>query len=164
MKNRILILGSTGKLGTKLLDYCFKNNLQISAITCYTNIKKILKQKIKFNIKNFFCLSIKEDKTFFLDYLKNNNFTIVYFLDYGSYSLKYLNIILNNNTKCILAIANKELLIAGGNILINKINLTRNSLIPLDSEHFSLFNANNQNNQISKVVDLYCAPSIKLKH
>ena len=151
MKNKILILGSTGKLGTKLLDYCFKNNLQITAITCFTNIKKIQKQKNRFNIKNSFCLSVKENKNFFLDYLKNNNFTIVYFLDYGSYSLKYLNIILNNNTKCILAIANKELLIAGGNILINKINLTRNSLIPLDSEHFSLLNANSNNNQIKKL-------------
>mgnify|MGYP007000114238 CR=1 len=68
---------------------------------------------IRFDIKKSFCLSIKENKNLFLEYLKYNNFTIVYFLDYGSYSLKYLNIILNNNTKCILAIANKELLIAG---------------------------------------------------
>jgi 1-deoxy-D-xylulose-5-phosphate reductoisomerase len=151
MKNNILILGSTGKLGTKLLDYCFRNNLQISAITCYSNTKKIQKQKIRYNIKNSFSLSIKESKTIFLDYLKNNKFSIVYFLDYGSYSLKYLNIVLNNNTKCILAIANKELLIAGGSILIKKINLTRNSLIPLDSEHFSLINANNKNNQIKKL-------------
>ena len=151
MKNKILILGSTGKLGTKLLDYCFKNNLQISAITCYSNIKKIQKQKIRFDIKNFFCLSIKENEISFLEYLNNNNFAIVYFLDYGSHSLKYLNIILNKNTKCILAIANKELLIAGGNILINKINLTRNSLIPLDSEHFSLLNSNKNNNQIKKL-------------
>ena len=151
MKNKILILGSTGKLGTMLLEYCLKNNIQISAITCYSNIKKIEKQKIKFNINNSFCLSIKEYELNFLDYLKNNNFTIVYFLDYGSYSLNYLNIILNNNTKCILAVANKELLIAGGNTLINKINLTKNSLIPLDSEHFSLLNVNTNNNQISKL-------------
>tara|TARA_B100001093_G_scaffold518014_1_gene601384 strand:- start:897 stop:1988 length:1092 start_codon:yes stop_codon:yes gene_type:complete len=151
MKNKILILGSTGKLGTKLLDYCLKNHLQISALTCYTNIKKINKLKVKFNVKNTFCLSIKKDELTFLDYLKNNNFTIVYFLDYGSYSLKYLNIILNNNTKCILGIANKELLIAGGRILINKINFTKNSLIPLDSEHFSLLNSNNNNNHISEL-------------
>ena len=151
MNNKILILGSTGKLGTKLLDYCLKNHIQISAITCYTNKKKIQKQKKRFNIKNSFSLSIKDDELIFLNYLKNNNFNIVYFLDYGSYYLKYLNIILNNNTKCILAVANKELLIAGGNILINKINLSKNSLIPLDSEHFSLLNSNNNNNQISKL-------------
>ncbi len=151
MKNQILILGSTGKLGTKLINYCLKNNLHILAITCFTNIKKIQKQKNRLNIENSFCLSKKKDELIFLDFLKKNNFTIVYFLDYGSYSLKYLNIILNNNTKCILAIANKELLIAGGSILINKINFTKNSLIPLDSEHFSLINSNNNNNQISKL-------------
>ena len=151
MKNKILILGSTGKLGTKLLDYCLKNNLQISAITCYTNTKKIQKQKIKFNIKKSFCLSMREDELIFLNYLKKNKFNIVYFLDYGSYSLKYLNIILNNNTKCTLAIANKELLIAGGSLIFNMIKRTKNTLVPLDSEHFSLLNSNNNNNQISKL-------------
>ena len=151
MKNKILILGSTGKLGTKLLSYCLKNDIQISAITCFSNIRKIQKQKIRLNANVSFCLSKKKDELSFLDYLKNNKFTIVYFLDYGSYSLKYINIILNNNSKCILAIANKELLIAGGSILINKINLTKNSLIPLDSEHFSLIHSNNNNNQISKL-------------
>ena len=151
MKKKILILGSTGKLGSSLIDYCFKNNVQISAITCYTNIRKIQKQKVRSNIKNSFCLNFKKDELIFLDYLNKNNFCIVYFLDYGSYSLKYLNIILNNNKNCILAIANKELLIAGGIILTNKINLTKNSLIPLDSEHFSLLNSNRNNNHISKL-------------
>jgi len=151
MKRKILILGSTGKLGTKLLYYCYKNNLKISAITCFTNLKKVQRQKIKFNVNKFFCLSKSKDELNFLDYLKNNNFSVVYFLDYGSYSLKYLNIILNNNTKCILAIANKELLIAGGSVISNMIKRTKNYLMPLDSEHFSLLNSNNNNNQISKL-------------
>ena len=151
MKNKILILGSTGKLGTKLLNYCFKNKLQISAITCHTNKKKIQRQKIKLNVKNIFCLSVKKDETIFLDYLTNNKFSIVYFLDYGFYSLRFLNIILNNNKNCIIAIANKELLIAGGSLLINKIKSTKNSLVPLDSEHFSLLNSNNNNNHINKL-------------
>ena len=148
MKGKILILGSTGKLGTKLLNYCFKNNIQISAITCFTNSKKILRQKIKYNINSTFCLSKNKDEKIFLDYLKNNNFSVVYFLDYGSYSLKFLNIILKNNTKCTLAIANKELLIAGGSIVVNLIKNTKNILMPLDSEHFSLLNSNYKNDQI----------------
>ena len=65
MNNKILILGSTGKLGTKLLNYCFKNNLKISAITCFTNTKKIQKQKIRFNINKFFCLSKNKDELIF---------------------------------------------------------------------------------------------------
>ena len=151
MKNKILILGSTGKLGTKLLNYCFKNKLQISAITCFTNKKKLHRQTIKLNIKSSFCLSKKKEELIFINYLKNNKFSIVYFLDYGFYSLKFLKIILKNNTNCIIAIANKELLIAGGSLLISKIKSTKNSLVPLDSEHFSLLNSNNNNNQISKL-------------
>ena len=122
MKKKILILGSTGKLGTKLLEYCLKNNLQISAVTCYTNVKKIQKQKNKSKITNSFCLSKKKDELFFLNYLKNNNFSIVYFLDYGSYSLKFVNIILKKNKNCILAIANKEILIAGFDLTAIKTN------------------------------------------
>ena len=43
------------------------------------------------------------------------------------------------------------MLIAGGNILVKKIKLSKNILIPLDSEHFSILNTNYKNNSIKKV-------------
>ena len=43
------------------------------------------------------------------------------------------------------------MIIAGGETLINKISKTKNKLIPLDSEHFSLKN-NNLNNEIIKKI------------
>ena len=43
------------------------------------------------------------------------------------------------------------MLIAGGDILINQINLSKNTLIPLDSEHFSIFNSNIENKDINKI-------------
>ena len=45
MSNKILIIGSTGKLGSSLLKYCYKNNINISSITCFNNISKLIKQK-----------------------------------------------------------------------------------------------------------------------
>ena len=39
MKPKILIIGSTGKLGTKLLNYSKENNIQIYALACFTNKK-----------------------------------------------------------------------------------------------------------------------------
>ena len=63
----------------------------------------------------------------------------------------YIDILLKSNSNSIFAIANKELLIAGGKILINSINSSSNKLIPLDSEHFSLINSKNINNEIDKI-------------
>ena len=151
MNLNILIIGSTGTLGSKLLNYSRNNKISIHGITCFKNTKKIINQKIKHKIKYFFSLSIEEDKYNFTNYLKKNKFKIIYFLDYGSQSLEFLDIILKKNTNLILAIANKELLIAGGSLLIKTINNTGNYLIPLDSEHFSLYKANPQNNDIKKL-------------
>ena len=88
MKPKILIIGSTGKLGAKLLSFCFKNDISISAISCYSNLKKIIFQKEKFKIKNYFVLSNSNSDYKFCQFLKKNKFEIIYFLDYGAYSLK----------------------------------------------------------------------------
>ena len=43
------------------------------------------------------------------------------------------------------------MIIAGGNILINSINKSKNKLVSLDSEHYSLKNSINKNN-IQKIL------------
>ena len=151
MKPKILIIGSTGKLGVKLLSFCFKNNISISAISCYSNVKKIILQKEKNNIKNTFVLSNSNSNIKFCNYLKKNKFKIIYFLDYGSYSLKYLEIILNNNRNSYISIANKEMIVAGGTYLRKSIKNSNNYLIPIDSEHFSLINNDLNQNNINKI-------------
>ena len=150
MTPKIVIIGSTGKLGSKLLSYTFKNNIKISAVTCFKNKKKILAQKKKYDISKSFILSDDKDYSEFIKFLKNK-IDIIYFLDFGSFSLIYLNQFIKFNTNSIIAIANKEMIIAGGNILINSINLSKNKLISLDSEHYSLKNSINKNN-IQKIL------------
>ncbi len=151
IKKKILILGSTGKLGTSLINFCSKKNISILGLTCYSNKKKLSRLQKKVNSHNNYALSNSDEKQNFIKFLKSYTFDIIYFLDYGSYSLKYLDIILINNTNSILAIANKEMLIAGGSILRKRISSTNNTLIPLDSEHFSLFRLFPNNNEIKKI-------------
>ncbi len=151
MKSKILIIGSTGKLGTSLINYCTKEKLNVFAITGYTNFKKLKSQSKKLNTKNFFSLSEFSQKNKFFKFLERHSFKVVYFLDYGSYSLSYLNIILSHNKNTYIAIANKEMIIAGGLFLIKKIYKTSNYLIPLDSEHFSLQNSNFNYKDIKKI-------------
>ena len=150
MYPKIVIIGSTGKLGSKLLDYTHKNNISISAITCFKNKKKILTQNKKYGVSKNFILSDPDDHLKFIKFLKNK-INIIYFLDFGSFSLIYLNHFIKFNTNSIIAIANKEMIIAGGNILINSINKSKNKLISLDSEHYSLKNTINKNN-IQKIL------------
>ena len=150
MRKKIVIIGSSGKLGSKLLKYVSENNISIFAITCFTNEKKLLQQKQKYKIKNAFVLSKYQDKNNFLNILKTN-IDIIYFLDYGSYSLNYLNHYLKFNKNSVIAVANKELIIAGGSILQKKISSTKNIFIPLDSEHFSLINSNITRDNINKI-------------
>tara|TARA_B100000925_G_scaffold275334_1_gene241546 strand:- start:955 stop:2046 length:1092 start_codon:yes stop_codon:yes gene_type:complete len=148
---KILIIGSTGKLGSKLLKFSLKNNIKIDAICCFNNQKKIISQSQKFKIKNKFVLSKFNDEKRLFEYLKLKKINIVYFLDYGSQSIKYLNHFLNYQSKSIIAIANKELIIAGGKILMSIISKKKCTFIPLDSEHFSLFNLNLIDSQVKKI-------------
>jgi len=150
MSVKIIIVGSTGKLGTKLLNFTYKNSIPIYAITCYRNYKKLNNQKDKFKINKSFVLNKSNDRNKFLKLLEDK-INILYFLDYGSFSLIYLKHFLKFNKKSIIAIANKEMIIAGGSILQSKINKSNNTFIPLDSEHFSLINSNINKNNIQKV-------------
>ena len=151
MTSKILIIGSTGVLGSKLLKYCHNQNINIYAITCYLNIKKLNSQKKKYNIPFSFCLSNKDDNIKFIKFINTKKFKLIYFLDFGSPSLKYLDIILKYNSGSIIPIANKEIIIAGGSFLIKKIKISKNILIPLDSEHFSLFRLKPYNKEIKKI-------------
>lgn len=151
MFKKIIILGSTGTLGSKLLNYCNKKNISIFGITAYKNKKKLLLQKNKNNIPHAFVLSQKNEFIIFKSFLSKHKFDIVYFLDYGSNSLIYLDLLIKNQKSCIFAIANKEMIIAGGKLIYKKTINTNNMVIPLDSEHFSLYEKNFNNNNIHKI-------------
>ena len=68
MKTKIIIVGSTGKLGIKLLKYCKKFKINIFCITCFKNIKLLKKQSSNYNIRNYFVLSKEHEKKVFLNF------------------------------------------------------------------------------------------------
>lgn len=150
---KILIVGSTGVLGKKLIKYLAKYNLKINTATCFNNNNLLLKLKKQFNIKKTFCInqSISDDHIRLKKYVKSNKFDIIYFLDTDLNSISILKESLKFQEKCVYAIANKELIIVGGKILLNSIN-KNNFFLPLDSEHFSLIDyINYDHNKIDKV-------------
>ena len=64
----IVIVGSTGKLGTKLLRHTYLKGIKILAITCFKNKKKLINQKSKYNIPYTFVLSEENEKLKFLNF------------------------------------------------------------------------------------------------
>ena len=45
MNKKIVIVGSTGKLGSKLLNFLSQNKINVFMTSCFTNKKKLYDQK-----------------------------------------------------------------------------------------------------------------------
>ena len=156
MKKRIIILGSTGSIGSSTLNIIKRNlsNFSITLLTANKNYKKLIIQAKKFNAENV----IIKDKKYY-NYIKTelkNYRTKVYCgdislqkiikkkVDYTisaivgiaglNYTIEVLKI-----TK-ILAIANKESIVCAWDIIYNLSLKYKTKILPVDSEHFSIFN------------------------
>ena len=155
MKKKIAIFGSTGSIGKTLIDIIDKDkkNFEIVLLTAQKNYKKILKQAKQFNVRNL----IITDKKFFeiakkINFNKKtkifNNFNNmdkifkkkIDFTMSAISGIEGLKPTINSikYTKKI-AIANKESIICGWNIIKKELKKNKTEFIPVDSEHFSLW-------------------------
>ena len=154
---KIAIFGSTGSIGSSLLKIikddkkCFK----IELLTANKNYKKLIKQAKFFNVKNLVItdynsflivtklLKNSKIKVFKNFDLLNKIFDVDKKIDYsmcaisGFEGLKpTLDIV--RYTKNI-AIANKESIICGWNLIKKDLKKYKTNFIPVDSEHFSIW-------------------------
>ncbi len=168
MKKKIVILGSTGSIGKTLINIINKNKkkFNILLLTANKNYKVILNQAKKLNVKNV----IISDKESYLKSLKinknkkikiHNNFNNLQKLfkskvDYTMSSITGIdgleptvNIIKYTKT---IAIANKESLICGWNLINRELIKYNTTFIPVDSEHFSIwYTLKNNKDNIEKL-------------
>ena len=153
---KIVIFGSTGSIGTSLINIIKKDkkNFKIELISTNRNYKKLIKQVRLFDIKNVIVTDqnsfLKVKKIFINEkinvYNNFNSFKKIFAnkkIDYvmsaitGFDGLKpTLEII--RFTK-IIAIANKESIICGWNLIKKKLDKFKTKFIPVDSEHFSIW-------------------------
>ena len=174
MKIKIAILGSTGSIGKTLLDIIRKDhkNFEIILLTADKNYKLLLKQAKEFKVKN---LIITNKKKF--DLIKNNsiklnlniynnfvNFSKIFTnkVDYTMSSITGING-LEPTLKIIkyskrIAIANKESIICGWNLINKELKKNNTDFIPVDSEHFSLWYGI-QNLDINKIERIFLTAS-----
>ena len=161
MKKKIAILGSTGSIGETLLDIIEKDkkNFEIILLTADKNFNKLLNQAKKFKVKNLIVTNkkifkkIKNRKNIKI-YNSFDNFNLIFKkkIDYVMCSIVGLDgldptIKIIKYTKKI-AIANKESIICGWNLIKKELSKNKTEFIPVDSEHFSLwYGLKNFNNE-----------------
>jgi len=168
---KIAIFGSTGSIGTSLLNIIKKDkkDFKIELLTANKNYKKLIKQAKFFNAKN---IIITDNNSYLIasKLLKNNKikvfknfdslskiFNLNKKIDYsmcaisGFQGLKpTLDIIKFTKT---IAIANKESIICGWNLIKKDLKKYKTYFIPVDSEHFSIWSLlnNSKKNNIEKI-------------
>ena len=181
MKKKIVILGSTGSIGKILLNIVQNNKrtFKIVLLTANKDHKTLYNQAKKYGVKN---LIITNDISYKI--LKKkckktninvfNNFNILNKLlkkkvDYtmnsivGFAGLKPTLEIIKFTKE--IAIANKESIICGWNLIKKKSILYKTKIIPVDSEHFSIwsslneFNINNNINLNKSIQNLFITAS-----
>ena len=168
MKKKIIILGSTGSIGKTLINIISENkkDFEVVLLTANKNYTSIIKQAKILKVKNI----IITDKNSYLKSLqinknKNlkiyNNFeAIKNFLskkvDYTMSSIIGLDGLIPT-LKIIkftkeIAIANKESLICGWNLINSQLDKYETKFIPVDSEHFSIWYAlKNNKDKIKRI-------------
>jgi len=168
---KIAIFGSTGSIGSSLLKIIQedKKKFKIELLTANKDYKKLIKQAKFFNVRN---IIITDNSSFLITtkLLKNTNikvfknfdaldkiFKLNKKIDYsmcaisGFQGLKpTLDIIKFTKT---IAIANKESIICGWNLIKKELKKYKTHFIPVDSEHFSIWSLlnNNKTNNLEKI-------------
>jgi 1-deoxy-D-xylulose-5-phosphate reductoisomerase len=155
MKKKIAILGSTGSIGKCLIDIIKKDkkNFEIILLSADENYKELLKQAKLFKVKNLVVNNIKSFNKIKKDnYAKKikifnnfNNFENIFRkrIDYtmnsisGIQGLKPTIEIIKYTKK--IAIANKEAIICGWDLIKRNLDKYKTEFIPVDSEHFSIW-------------------------
>ncbi len=165
---KVAILGSTGSIGKQTIDIIRKNKkkFKILLITADKNHNLLSKQIKEFNVKN---VIVSDQKSYLILKKKFKNIRIYNDLnkidkiipskfDYtmsaisGFYGLKpTIKIIKKTKT---IAIANKESIICGWNLIKRQLKKYNTKFIPVDSEHFSIWSVikNINSNLIEQII------------
>ena len=155
MIKKIAIIGSTGSIGKTLLDVIQKNKFKfrIELLSANKDYKTLLKQSKKFKVKNLIIINKKsynklKKLTQNLDIKIYNNFNQldkifknkIYYVMSSIIGIEGLfpTMKIIKFTKKI-AIANKESIICGWNLIKKELRKNNTEFIPVDSEHFSMW-------------------------
>lgn len=171
MKKRLSILGSTGSIGVSALDIVENNRdrIELFGLSAFSNVELLNKQVEKYRPK-FVTVG---NKTAYDKFKKSFNSDRTTLLEYEA-GLKYLvadpevDIVLNAIVGAAgleasietvkagkrLALANKESMVIGGELINSLAKKNKAEIIPVDSEHSAIWQAlaSGQKKEVRKIL------------
>ncbi len=169
MNKTVSILGSTGSIGTQALEVCEKHGLKITALAANSSVKQLAEQARKFS-PEYVCIFNAEKYAELCDELAGTNVKILSGMEglCEIAALPQTDIVLNSvvgmvgllptltaiNAGKDIALANKETLVAGGELVMSAAAAKGVKIYPVDSEHSAIFQClqGNKRSQLSKVI------------
>lgn len=155
-KRNLAILGSTGSIGTQTLDVVSRHRelFDIDLLTANNNAELLIKQAIEFEPNNVVICN-KDKYNIVADALKESNVKVFAGIESVNELVKSSSVDMVvaamvgfsgleptiNAIKAskVIALANKETLVAAGGIIVNLVKQNNSALLPVDSEHSAIF-------------------------
>lgn len=154
MYKNIILLGSTGSIGTQTLDVCEKHSINVVALSANSNTKLLTEQIEKFH-PEYVCLTNEEAGNNFKETAEKLGVKLI-IGKAGLVKLAQLEVdavVLNAvvgiagleatlaaiNSGKDVALANKESLVTGGKLVMDAVKQNGVKLLPVDSEHSAIF-------------------------
>lgn len=154
MTNTLSILGSTGSIGTQAIDVAQKLGINVSALTANTNVK-LMEEQIRL-LKPELAVMYSEESAKALKTAVSDTDTKISYGMEGLLEASAINsadTVLNSlvgmigllptltaaTAKKNIALANKETLVAGGDLVMRTVKENGVKLLPVDSEHSAIF-------------------------
>ena len=155
-KRNLAILGSTGSIGTQTLDVVSQHRelFDIDLLTANNNAELLIKQALEFEPNNVVICN-KEKYGIVADALERSNIKVFAGIESVNELVKSSSVDMVvaamvgfsgleptvNAIKAskVIALANKETLVAAGEIIVNLVKRHNSALIPVDSEHSAIF-------------------------
>lgn len=153
MVHNLSILGSTGSIGTQTLDVCRKLNLPVHALSVHSSIGLLEEQIREFKPKLAVVYDEEKAKELTIS-IADTDTKVLSGMD-GNFEICHddsdllVNAIVGMvglaptmeaiKAKKNIAFANKETLVAGGELVMNAVKENGVTLYPVDSEHSAIF-------------------------
>ena len=141
---KVLILGSTGSIGKSTIEVieANKKDFLITGLVARSNENLLLQQAKKYNVKNICLTECKNLEKIYIseaeleDLISSDQVDIVVAAISGVAGLRNILSALRAGKKVL--IANKEPLVAAGQILMKEAKRYNAEIIPIDSEHCAI--------------------------
>ena len=165
----ISLIGSTGSIGKQTLDVCRKHNIKVRALAAHKNIDLLEKQVREF-LPEYVCIYDETLYKSMCDRISDLNIIVGTGIEglCTIASMKAVDLFVNSvvgmvgllptltaiKNKVDIALANKETLVAGGNVVMREAKKNNVKIYPIDSEHSAIFQCLQGNNpkQLNKII------------